>query len=68
MQHLNPQIIKQQGKPIFALLPYDEYLAIKEHFESEKDSALIQKALEKNVGKKRLSLDAIKKKHNITVD
>ena len=26
--HINPQIIEKDGKPAFAVIPYDEYLDI----------------------------------------
>ncbi|HFU0470708.1 TPA: helix-turn-helix domain-containing protein [Vibrio parahaemolyticus] len=36
----NIQIIKQDGKPAFAVIPYDEYLALAENHKSDEDNGV----------------------------
>lgn len=34
---IHPQVIEKEGKKEFVILPYDEFLAIKEHLEDYED-------------------------------
>ena len=56
MTKLHPQILKQDGKPNFVVLPYKEYLAIREELADLRNSRAIRDAAKADAGKTRLSL------------
>ncbi len=37
MLNLNPELITKDGKPMFAVIPYEQFLAIKEMLEDFQD-------------------------------
>ena len=57
MTQLHPQILKRDGKPSFAVLPYEEFVALKEELDDLRDSRAIREAAKAAKGKRRLSLE-----------
>ena len=62
MTELHPQILKRDGKPSFVVLPYEEFVALREELEDLRDSRAIRGAAKKDKGKKRLSIDDVRAK------
>lgn len=58
---LSKQIISQNGKPAFVVVPYDDYMKYETNLEDTIDSLLIKKLRERNAGKKGYSADEAKK-------
>lgn len=60
MTKLHPQILKSEGKPSFVVLPYKEFVALREELDDLRDSRVIRDAAKADKGKKRLSLEDVR--------
>jgi len=56
MTELHLQILKRDGKPSFVVLPYEEFVALREELEDLRDSRAIRAAAKQDKGRKRLSM------------
>ena len=57
MTKLHPQILKHEGKPSFVVLPYQEFMALREELDDLRDSRAIKDAAKADMGKARLSME-----------
>ena len=60
MTELHPQYLKRDGKPTFVVLPYEEFVALRDELEDLRDSRAIRSAAKQDKGKKRLSIDDVR--------
>ena len=60
MTKLHPQILKHEGKPSFVVLPYQEFLALREELDDLRDSRAIKDAARADMGKARLSMEEMR--------
>ena len=60
MTKLHPQILKHEGKPSFVVLPYQEFLALREEPDDLRDSRAIKDAARADMGKARLTMDEMR--------
>ncbi len=58
---LHPDFLPATGKPQFAVLPYDEYLALKEWLEDMEDLRALESARKENEGQPSYTLDEVKR-------
>jgi transcriptional regulator with XRE-family HTH domain len=65
MIKLHPEILKRDGKEQFAVLPYEEFLAIQELLEDMEDFRLIEQAKVNDTGEPGIPLDEVKKRLNL---
>jgi PHD/YefM family antitoxin component YafN of YafNO toxin-antitoxin module len=61
MIELHPNILTNNGKEQFVVLPYDEFIALTDLLEDAEDILLLRKAREENGGASGLSTDEVKK-------
>ena len=57
MIDLHPEILKRDGKEQFAILPYEEFVALRESIEDAQDLLALRKAREEDTGEPGVSLD-----------
>jgi PHD/YefM family antitoxin component YafN of YafNO toxin-antitoxin module len=57
---LHPKILESDGKPVFVVLPHDEYVALKEALEDALDSLALREARERSKGQRRYTTDEVK--------
>lgn len=62
MIKLHPEILKRDGKEQFAVLPYEEFLAIQELIEDMENLRLIDEAKAADNGEPGVPLDEVKKR------
>jgi hypothetical protein len=60
MGKLHTQILEQDGKPAFVVLPYGEFMALEEEIADLRDSRAIRDASQRDTGKPRLTLTAMR--------
>ena len=60
MLKLHPTFLRKNGRKVFAILPYKEFIALLELLQDADDLAVLQKAREKNAGKPGYSLEEAK--------
>ena len=60
MTELHPQVLERDGKPSFVVLPYEEYIALREEIEDLRDSRAIRDAAKRDKGAKRLSIAEVR--------
>jgi hypothetical protein len=63
MLPLHPEIVKKNGKKQFVLLPYDEYLAIRERLEDADDLLELRRAKAKEGKSRTLTLSEVKRRY-----
>ncbi len=56
---LHPQIIKKDGKKEFVILPYEEFIAIKEELENYEDLKDLREAKESSKHEKSITLGKV---------
>lgn len=61
MVDLNPQIIKKGGKKEYAVLPYEEYLKIREELQSYDDLRCLRKAKEMEKNAPTIGIEELRK-------
>jgi hypothetical protein len=66
MLTLHPEILVKNGKKQFAVLPYEEFLAVKERLEDAEDLLALRRAKRADGRKPSLSLAKVKKELGIT--
>jgi hypothetical protein len=62
MVTLNAQIIKKEGKKEYAVLPYEEYLRIREELENYDDLRCLRKAKEVEKNASTIGIEELKKR------
>ena len=60
MTELHPQILRRDGKPSFVVLPYEEFVALREELNDLRDSRAIRQAAKQDKGKRRLSIEEVR--------
>lgn len=65
MMKLRPEILKRDGKEQFAILPYEEFLAIQELLEEMEDMRLIDEAKANDTGEPGIPLEEVKRQLNL---
>ena len=65
MLQLHPEILKRDGKKQFAVLPYEEFLAIQELLEDLEDLCLIEEAKANDTGEPGIPLEEVKRRLNL---
>jgi hypothetical protein len=65
MIKLHPEILKRDGKEQFAVLPYEEFLAIQELLEDMEDLRLIEEAKAADQGEPGIPLEEVKRRLNL---
>jgi hypothetical protein len=60
MGKLHKQILEQDGKPAFVVLPYEEFTALEEEIEDLRDSRAIRDAAKRDAGKPKLTLEEMR--------
>jgi hypothetical protein len=63
MLPLHPEIVKKNGKKQFVLLPYDEYVAIRERLEDADDLLELRRAKAKEGKSQTLSLSDVRRRY-----
>lgn len=61
MIKLHPEILKRDGKEQFAILPYEEFLAVQAFLEDMEDLRLIEEARATDSGEPGIPLDEAKR-------
>ena len=56
---LNPQIIEKDGKKEFAVIPYEEFLALQEALEDYEDLKDLREAKEASIDEASIPLDKV---------
>jgi PHD/YefM family antitoxin component YafN of YafNO toxin-antitoxin module len=62
---LNPQIIEKEGKKEFVVLPYEEFLKIREELDDYEDLRILRKAKKKEGTAPTVTLKEAKKRLNL---
>ncbi len=62
MIELHPQVLEKEGKKEFVVLPYNEFLRVREELESYEDLRLLREAKEAERDAPTLSLSEVKVK------
>jgi PHD/YefM family antitoxin component YafN of YafNO toxin-antitoxin module len=60
MTELHPQVLERDGKPSFVVLPYEEYVALREELEDLRDSRAIRDAAKRDKGTRKLSIAEVR--------
>ena len=61
MLELHPEFLVKNGKKQFAVLPYEEFLAVQERLADADDLLELRKAKRAEAGKKSISLATVKR-------
>lgn len=62
MIKLHPEILSKKGKKEFAVLPYEEFLALQEMLADAEDLLDLRAAKKKESSKKGVDIETVKKK------
>ena len=62
---LNPQIIEKDGKKEFVVLPYEEFLKIREELDDYEDLRILRKAKQKEGASPTITMKEAKKRLNL---
>lgn len=65
MIKLHPEILKRDGKEQFAVLPYEEFVALSELLEDMEDFHIIEEAQAADTGEPGIPLDEVKRRLNL---
>jgi hypothetical protein len=60
MFNLNPELITKDGKPMFAVIPYEQFLAIKEMLEDFQDLQDLRVAKQEEYSQPAIALHDVK--------
>ena len=60
MFNLNPKLITKNGKPMFAVIPYEQFLAIKEMLEDFQDLQDLRAANQEEYNQPAIALSDVK--------
>ena len=60
MLNLNPELITKGGKPMFAVIPYEQFLAIKEMLEDFQDLQDLRAAKQEEHSQPAITLNEVK--------
>ncbi|MFZ4555508.1 MAG: type II toxin-antitoxin system Phd/YefM family antitoxin [Pseudanabaena sp.] len=60
MINLNPDLISKDGKPMFAVIPYEQFLAIKEMLEDFHDLQDLRAAKQEEYNQPAIALNDVK--------
>ena len=60
MFNLNPKLITKNGKPMFAVIPYEQFLAIKEMLEDFQDLQDLRAAKQEEYNQPAIALNDLK--------
>jgi hypothetical protein len=60
MFNLNPELITKDGKPMFAVIPYEQFLAIKEMLEDFQDLQDLRSAKQEEYNQPAIALNDVK--------
>jgi hypothetical protein len=60
MFNLNPELITKDGKPMFAVIPYEQFLAIKEMLEDLQDLKDLRLAKQEAQSQPAIALNDVK--------
>ena len=60
MFNLNPKLITKNGKPMFAVIPYEQFLAIKEMLEDFQDLQDLRAAKQEEYNQPAIALSDVK--------
>lgn len=60
MFNLNPELITKDGKPMFAVIPYEQFLAIKEMLEDFQDLQDLRSAKQEEYNQPVIALNDVK--------
>ena len=66
MLQLHPEILRRNGIEQFAVLPYDEFLAVQELLEDLEDLRLIEEAKKQDSGEPSVTLDQMKREMGLS--
>lgn len=58
---IHPQIIEREGRKEFVVLPYEEFLAIKESLDDFEDLKTLREAKSESIGENTIKLADIRK-------
>jgi PHD/YefM family antitoxin component YafN of YafNO toxin-antitoxin module len=61
MIELHPNILTNNGKEQFVVLPYDEFIALTDLLEDAEDIVLLRKAQKDNAGERGITAEEVKK-------
>lgn len=56
---LHPEILRRDGRPQFAVLPYEEFLALQQHLEDLEDLLELRRARGEEVAEPNAPLDEV---------
>ena len=62
MIELHPAILKRDGKEQFAVLPYEEYIALRDLIEDAEDVLALRKAKQEDTGEPGIPLEEVMKR------
>ena len=62
MLELHPNVLQKNGKGEFVVLPYEEFVALRDLLEDMEDLVLLEEARKENAGEPGISLDEAKKR------
>ena len=62
MIELHPEILRRDGKEQFAILPYEEFVAVKALLEDMEDLRLLEEARANDSGEPGIPLDEVKRR------
>jgi len=62
---LHPEFLRKNGEPEFAVLPYTEYLALKEWLEDIEDILDLREARKEDSGLSNYTIDEVRKELGI---
>ncbi|MDB5173404.1 MAG: Phd YefM [Phycisphaerales bacterium] len=65
MIKLHPEILRRDGKEQFAVLPYEEFVAVQELLEDLEDNRLIDEAKAQDTGEPGVSLEELKRRLDV---
>lgn len=60
MLNLNPELITKDGKPMFAMIPYEQFLAIKEILENFQDLQYLRATKQEEYNQPAIDLKDVK--------
>ncbi len=63
---LHPEILHKDGKPEFAVLPYEEYLALRERLDDLEDVLALRQARDENAAEPGIPLDDVLREFGVS--
>ncbi len=62
---LHPEILRRDGLPQFAVLPYEEYVALRSRLEDLEDVLEIRRARQEEVAEPRVALEDVLREFDV---